>query len=94
MGIDSLILIQQPQSTALIFVNGFLCPWEAYLARYPDMPLVLIVGNDDDERKGHCPRPSQLAGHVGYRLLRRMHIDCHNSPCLMLAVYERACGAA
>jgi len=86
---ESLIVLQEPPTTALVFVNGFLCPWEGYLAHYPQLPLVLVIGDDAPGRKGHSPKPAQLEGRSDYRLLRRMPIDCHDAPPLTLAVYER-----
>ena len=89
VGISSIMLLQEPASTALVFVNGFLTPWEAYLSKYPELPLVLIIGDDDTDQKGHYPRPNALEQHVGFRLLRRMPIDVFERPPLTLAVYER-----
>ena len=88
VGIDSLQLIVDPPATALIFVNGFLAHWEAYLAHYPQLPLVLIIGDDASTAKGHFPRPAELESRKGFRLLRRMAVDCHEAPPLTLAAYE------
>ena len=60
MGLGCLFHIVQPCVTALVFVRTVLQPWRAYLARYPDVPLVIVIGDDSDE-KFFQPQPSDLA---------------------------------
>lgn len=74
VGINCLLRLPDPANTALVFVNGQLWEWEAYLARYPEVPLVLVIGDDESDVKMHKPRPSQLMGFRGLRLLRRMPV--------------------
>ena len=89
VGIDCLMHLHSPETTAMIFCNGCLIPWEAYLARYPQLPILIVIG-DNDARKMHQPRPSDLEGVQGWRLLRKMTIDVYKRPPLEMHVYENA----
>ena len=86
---DALLEIAEPEATALLFVWGAKLPWEAYMARYPQVPLVAIVG---DPEPGECcattPSSAALEGRPGWRRVLNAPIRAvrRNS---MLAVYVR-----
>ena len=89
VAVGCLMKLPNPSISALVFVNGHRCPWEAYLAHYPDVPLILVIGDDASTKRHHHPKPAQLEAVTGLKLLRRMPIDCYEAPPLTLAVYER-----
>ena len=88
IGVDCLMHFERPLETALVFVRTVLQPWRAYLARYPTLPLVIVIG-DDSLPKLYEPKPIEPAEVTGLRLLRRSAIDCHRGGTLDMAVYER-----
>ena len=90
---DSLLTVTFPAETALVFVRSMLTPWRAYLARYPQVPLVICIGADEDERM-YEPRPFELDAISSLRLLRRMEIACATGAPLTMAVYENVAAAA
>ena len=76
-------------SSSLMFVCGFLQPWEAYLRRYPTLPLVIIVGSDDPALK-HKPKPSELEGDRNWRVVLKSKLNVWMNPePLDMVVYER-----
>ena len=86
---DALLEMAEAESTALLFVWGAKLPWEAYLARYPNVPLVVIVG--DPEVGDTCatnPSAVALEGKAGWKqvLCTPVRAVRRNS---MLAVYTR-----
>lgn len=90
IGIGQLMRFEAPHTVCLVFVHTVLGPWEAYLARYPTIPLVVVIGNDDDA-KLYKPKPKDLEGIAGLKLLRKFEIDCmRGHPRQTCVVYERA----
>eukprot|EP00966_Prymnesium_polylepis_P044412 1029532-Prymnesium_polylepis.1 len=89
VGVSSLLKIPHPAHSAIIFATCFLLPWEAYLSRYPTLPLVIIIG-DEDAPKNCWPRPSELEGELGWRVLFRSKINAWKAPApLDMVVYEK-----
>ena len=89
---DALLEIAEPESTALLFVWGAKLPWDAYLARYPTVPLVAIVGDPEEgERCATSPSAAALDGKAGWRRVLRtpMRAVRRNS---ILVVYVRTTG--
>ena len=64
---DCLMHFNDPSHTALIFVHSVLTPWRGYLARYPEVPIVIIIGDDTDKKWRGARHPNQGAN----RSLRR-----------------------
>lgn len=88
IGVNALMHLERPRDTALLFIHCVLHPWRAYVSRYPEVPLLIVVG-DDGAKKMYDPKPSDPADVATFRLLRRMPIDTwHHAP-LTMAVYER-----
>ena len=88
VGIDSLMHFERPKEVALLFLMSVLQPWRAYLTRYPDVPLLIVIG-DDSAKKLYQPKPSEPEDVTSLRLLRRMPICAHTGADLSMAVYER-----
>ena len=91
---------REPKATALIFCRSVMQPWRAYLAKYPEVPLVIVIG-DDTAEKLYEPQPKELEayaneggapGVAGLRLLRSMTIDRMGAAPLTMVVYENARG--
>ena len=84
---DCLYRIPEPEHAALLFVWGRALPWRAYLARYPTVPLVAIVG---DPAHGGSTEPSASALN-GSRCWRRVLCQPMRArmPHATLAIYER-----
>ena len=69
---DALLEIAEPESTGLLFVWGAKLPWEAYLARYPTVSLVVIVGDPEvGDRCATTPSAVALEGKAGWKQGRR-----------------------
>ena len=86
---DALLEIAEPESTGLLFVWGAKLPWEAYLARYPTVSLVVIVGDPEvGDRCATTPSAVALEGKAGWKqvLCTPVRAVRRNS---MVAVYTR-----
>eukprot|EP00316_Scyphosphaera_apsteinii_P012131 CAMPEP_0119313732 /NCGR_PEP_ID=MMETSP1333-20130426/30210_1 /TAXON_ID=418940 /ORGANISM="Scyphosphaera apsteinii, Strain RCC1455" /LENGTH=418 /DNA_ID=CAMNT_0007318651 /DNA_START=244 /DNA_END=1500 /DNA_ORIENTATION=- len=83
---ECLFHIEQPLQTALLFVWGQSLPWRAYLARYPSIALVAIIG---DPHPNGATEPSALAldGLSCWKLLWKMAVPA-TIPNAELVVYE------
>ena len=92
---DALFLLPSPATTALCFFWGRALPWRQYLARYPQVPLVVIIG--DPERGGATePHADALLGQLGgapeagaaqWRCVHRAPVRAITASAV-LAVYE------
>ena len=85
---EDLYRIDEPSRTALLFLWGRGLPWRAYLARYPEVSVVIVIG-DDGDKKMMQPKPSDIAEVPGMALRQRGTIDCYRSGALTMCVYER-----
>ena len=90
MGVDCLVTIPLPERSSIIFVSGYLTPWEAYLARYDTIPLVVIIGEEALDSKHHGPRPTALEGDPKWKVVLKAQANVWNvSKVLDVVVYER-----
>lgn len=88
---DALFRIPRPESSALLFAWGRSLPWRAYLARYPKVRVVAIVG--DTELEGLTePSALALAASPRWRLRLRRPVSAVAGKA-ELCVYERVEGA-
>jgi uncharacterized membrane protein YgcG len=88
IGIGNLMRFTAPQTICLVFVYSVLAPWEAYLARYPEIPYVIVIG-DDESKKLYQPKPKDLERFPGLKLMHKMPIDCYRSPPITCSFFER-----
>ena len=69
-------------------MRSVLQPWRAYLARYPEVPLVVVIGDDSDD-KFFQPQPGDLAEIPSLTLVHTGEIDLHRGKPLKMVAYER-----
>ncbi len=88
---DALYELPRPASTALCFVWGRALPWRAYLARYPLVPVCVIVGEPSAADGDGCatePRGGALDGDSEWRRCRHGPLRCVHGGAT-IDVYER-----
>jgi len=89
VGVGNLLIIPNPAQTSLLFSYGILLPYRAYLARYPDIRLVGIIGDPHDSRKCHEPKVDALKDEPGWRVLLRRELSTWQGARATLVLYER-----
>eukprot|EP00966_Prymnesium_polylepis_P239958 5548648-Prymnesium_polylepis.1 len=85
-----LFRIAEPATSALLFVWGRALPWREYLANYPQVPLVIIVGDPAAAGDGCMTEPSAtaLVDAPGWKLLWRAPVAAIH-PTAITAAYLR-----
>ena len=90
VGVSCLMHFEHPRDTAMIFTKCVLVPWRSYLARYPEVQLVIVIGDASEGRKMYQPTPHEPKEVPGLTLRQTMPIDCERGAPLTMCVYERA----
>ena len=88
---DQLFDVPLPAQTALCFFWGRATPWREYLARYPQVPIVIIAGELNCTDDGDCatsPSASALDGIVGWRCTLRTAIRAVRFGAI-ISIFER-----
>mmetsp|Transcript_36086 Transcript_36086/g.75943 ORF Transcript_36086/g.75943 Transcript_36086/m.75943 type:complete len:416 (-) Transcript_36086:138-1385(-) len=88
---SGLMNFPNPNGLALLFVFGVMLPWRAYLARYPQISLVGVVGDGSSADSAIDPNVAALANTKGWRQLKdaSMKLDVVDGPPATLVFYEK-----
>lgn len=87
-------MLVHPEVSAIIFDRIWIQPWEAYLARYPQLAAVVIVGDDtrfSDHKIRHkrVMKTDALDGRKGWRRALTTSLHVRDGTPLACVVYER-----
>ncbi len=93
-GVGALQQIPRPEVTALVFVCVWLCPWEAYLSRYPECPVVIVIGDKHHplQKKPRAMHTDALEGRrqaEGWRAVYSTPLQVRKSTPLTAVMYAR-----
>ena len=87
--------IVRPPTTALLFDRAWITPWRAYLARYPEVPVVVVLDDPkvyhaaNANRKKRYMRAEALQGVRGWRIAFSTTLHVHEGPPIACVAYER-----
>jgi hypothetical protein len=94
IGVHALPRLLHPRETALVFTCCWLVPWRAFLARYPEVPLVVIIGSADHPlgQKPMAALPSDLEDDPNWTKVHTSPVNVHQERSLTCEVYSRVYG--
>ena len=84
--------IVRPEMSAILFDRVWIVPWKAYLARYPNLQIVIIVDGENwhRSRRERVMHVDALEGTEGWKRVFATQLHVHDDKPVDCAVYERS----